>query len=59
MSGSELQSELLRYGVATITLSSTGSTRDGVRVCVSMIPDEGTFDRLDTFLGRFNADHCV
>lgn len=59
MSGSELQSELLRYGVATITLSSTGSTRDGVRVCVSMIPDEETFDRLDTFLGRFNADHCV
>jgi aspartate/tyrosine/aromatic aminotransferase len=53
----ELHKELLRYGVASISLCSTGSTRDGVRVCVSMIPDEETFERLDSFLSRFNKDH--
>ncbi len=57
MKADELHKELLRYGVASISLYSTGSTRDGVRVCVSMIPDEDTFTRLDTFLSRFNEDH--
>lgn len=53
----ELHKELLRYGVASISLYSTGSTRDGVRICVSMIPDEETFTRLDDFLKKFNDDH--
>lgn len=57
MSADELQRELLRYGVATISLYSTGSTREGVRICVSMIPDEDTFERLDLFLGRFHIMH--
>lgn len=57
MSADELQRELLRYGVATISLYSTGSTREGVRICVSMIPDEDTFERLDLFLGRFHRMH--
>lgn len=57
MKADELHRELLRYGVASISLYSTGSTRDGVRICVSMIPDEETFKRLDTFLSRFNKDH--
>ncbi len=56
-SADELQKELLRYGVASISLQSTGSTRDGVRVCVSMIPDEETFEKLDGFLRKFNEDH--
>lgn len=53
----ELHRELLRHGVASISLYSAGSTRDGVRVCVSMIQDEETFKRLDMFLSRFNKDH--
>lgn len=57
MTADELHKELLRYGVATITLYSTGSARDGVRICVSMIPDEDTFRRLDSFLERFHSDH--
>lgn len=57
MKGEELQKELLRYGVAAITLSSAGSTRDGVRVCVSMIKNDEEFKRLDEFLKKFNEDH--
>lgn len=59
MKADELHRELLRYGVASISLYSTGSTHDGVRVCVSMIPDDATFDRLDVFLERFNKDHAA
>lgn len=33
LTGAELQSELLRYGVSTISLPSTGSRQQGVRVC--------------------------
>ncbi len=29
--------ELLRYGISTITLKSAGSSRDGLRVCVSFV----------------------
>lgn len=57
MTADELHKELLRYGVASISLYSAGSSRDGVRVCISMIPDEETFTRLDNFLARFNKDH--
>lgn len=52
-----LQLELLRYGVAAISLASAGSDQPGVRVCVSMIPDEESFDKLDSFLKQFNKDH--
>lgn len=57
MSGEELQRELLRYGVASITLCSAGSSRDGVRVCVSMIKSDEEFKRLEEFLKKFNEDH--
>ncbi|MDE7115717.1 MAG: pyridoxal phosphate-dependent aminotransferase [Muribaculaceae bacterium] len=57
MTADELHKELLRYGVASISLYSAGSTRDGVRVCVSMIPDDATFDKLERFLCKFNEDH--
>lgn len=57
MTADELHKELLRYGVASISLYSAGSTRDGVRVCVSMIPDDMAFDKLERFLSKFNEDH--
>lgn len=57
MTGLEIQMELLRYGIAAISLSSAGSEQPGVRVCVSMIKNEEDFDRLDKFLVHFEEDH--
>lgn len=57
MTAAELHKELLRYGVASISLYCTGSQRDGVRVCVSMLQEEDSFERLDKFLSNFNGEH--
>ena len=37
MKGDELLFEMLRYGMAGIPLSITGSTKEGIRICVSLI----------------------
>lgn len=52
-----LQKELLRYGVSTISLPCTGSTKDGVRVCVSMMTSDDLFDLLNERLTKFHHDH--
>lgn len=57
MSAEELQKELLRYGVAAISLPSTGSRQPGVRVTVSMISDDEHFDKLEERLVKFDEDH--
>lgn len=57
MKGGELQKELLRYGISSISLPSTGSQQEGVRVTVSMISDKETFDTLDRRLRKFHEDH--
>ncbi|MDE5791858.1 MAG: pyridoxal phosphate-dependent aminotransferase [Muribaculaceae bacterium] len=57
MAAHELQLELLRYGVAAISLVSTGSEQPGVRVCVSMLRNEADFEALEKYLGQFNTDH--
>ncbi len=57
MHGDELQKELLRYGVSTISLPSTGSKQEGLRICVSMLTDEDSFVRLTERLKQFNNDH--
>ena len=57
MSSAELQGELLRYGVAAISLPSTGSEQNGLRVCVSMIKDDHEFDTLNERLAKFHAEH--
>ena len=59
LTGAELQSELLRYGVATISLPSTGSRQEGVRVCVSLLNSPEIFDRLGRRLAMFHQDHPV
>ncbi|MCM1066873.1 MAG: pyridoxal phosphate-dependent aminotransferase [Muribaculaceae bacterium] len=56
-SGSRLQQELLRYGVSTISLPSTGSRQEGLRVCVSLLSDPATFDRLGERLAAFHHDY--
>lgn len=52
-----LQQELLRHGISTISLPSTGSRQDGVRVCVSMLTDESTFNNLQRHIKAFADEH--
>lgn len=56
MDSAELQAELLRYGVASISLPGTGSEQDGIRVCVSMLKEDD-FRSLERRLSCFNEDH--
>jgi aspartate/methionine/tyrosine aminotransferase len=58
MSGKELINELLCYGISAITLDSTGSERQGLRVCVSLVPRE-QFSDLGERLCKFNEDHNI
>ena len=53
MAGDELLFEMLRYGMAGIPLSTTGSTQEGVRICVSLI-EEHQFEGLITRLSALN-----
>ena len=55
--GDALQRELLRYGVSTISLPSTGSKQEGLRVCVSLLNNPQIFDLLETRLKEFNHDY--
>ena len=57
ISSEKLQKELLRYGVSSISLPSTGSTKDGLRVCVSLMTKPEQFRELETRLKEFNDDH--
>lgn len=56
MSGAELMKELLYYGISSISLSTTGSSREGVRACVSKMTPE-MFPLLEERLKAFNSDH--
>lgn len=57
MTSGELQKELMRYGVSSISLPSTGSEQNGIRVCVSMISEDEDFKRLDQRLKAFKDEH--
>ena len=57
LTGGELQKELMRYGISSISLHCTGSDQEGIRVCVSMLNNEETFAALNDRLKAFNADH--
>lgn len=57
MESGNLQKELLRYGISCISLPCTGSTKNGIRACVSMMKDEDSFERLYSRLKMFNDDH--
>lgn len=56
LSSKRLQEELMRYGVSTIALNSTGSDQEGVRVTVSTISDDDTFKALGDRLKAFHRD---
>ena len=57
INGKTLQSELLRHGVSAITLASTGSEQEGVRVCVSTLSNKEDFDILNQRLKTFRDEH--
>lgn len=55
--GKTLQYELMRHGVSAITLSSTGSEQEGVRVCVSTLSTDEDFATLNQRLKAFRNEH--
>lgn len=57
MTGAELQKELMKYGVASIALDTTGSDQPGIRVCVSAVSTPEQFETLERYLRKFNEDH--
>ena len=57
MTGGELVGELIRYGMSTISLTTTGSHQQGVRVCVSQLNRPEQFEMLEERLKLFAADH--
>lgn len=57
MDGKTLQYELLRHGMSTITLTSTGSEQDGVRICVSTLSTDDDFATLHQRLKAFKNEH--
>jgi len=58
MTGSELLHKLLYYGISAISLSNTGSTKEGLRACVSHVKRD-QFGDLEIRLQQFHADYHV
>ena len=56
--GEELIEELLYYGISAISLSTTGSTRYGLRACVSLV-NRNQFPALKTRLEKFKQNHPI
>ena len=56
ISGDDLVVELMSYGVSGISLSTTGSTRQGVRGCTSRMRDE-LYPVLEERMAEFERDH--
>lgn len=57
MPGNKLAEELLRYGISSLPLKSTGSEQPGVRVTVSTLSHDDMFKTLDQRLKAFNDEH--
>ena len=56
MTGSELLTELVHYGVSCINLSTTGSTHYGIRACTSRLRED-LYPVLDERMEAFDKDH--
>jgi len=56
MTGGELLHKLLYYGVSAISLSNTGSSKEGLRACVSNVKRD-QFGDLSVRLQQFNSDY--
>ncbi len=58
MSGAELLHKLLYYGISAISLGNTGSTKEGLRACVSNVKRD-QFGDLINRVKQFNADFPI
>ena len=58
MTGGELLHKLLYYGISAISLGNTGSTKEGLRACVSHVKRD-QFENLEIRLKQFNVDYHV
>ncbi len=56
MKGGELLTELLYYGVSSISLSTTGSEQQGVRACTSRMRSE-LYEVMEERMRAFHEDH--
>ena len=56
MTGGQLLTELLYYGVSSISLSTTGSEQQGVRACTSRMREE-LYPLLQERMQAFHEDH--
>ncbi|MCQ2136166.1 MAG: pyridoxal phosphate-dependent aminotransferase [Bacteroidales bacterium] len=56
MSSEELLVQMMYYGISSISLSTTGSLRQGVRACTSRMREE-LYPVLEERLKAFNEDH--
>mgnify|MGYP003571320814 FL=1 len=54
--GEKMLNKLICYGIAAISLASTGASREGLRGCVSAV-SENDYDELDHRLALFNKDY--
>ncbi len=57
MTGGELMQALLLYGICAITLATTGSLKEGVRICVSQLNEDQQFAILDKRLAEFARNY--
>ena len=58
MTGGELLTELLYYGVSSISLSTTGSEQQGVRACTSRMRDD-LYTVMEERMRAFHEDHPI
>lgn len=56
LTGGQLVTELIHYGVSSINLDTTGSEQPGVRACTSRMRDE-LYSVLEERMKAFHADH--
>lgn len=56
LSGDDLIKEFIHYGISAISLSITGSEKQGIRACVSLIK-ESEFGELENRLKLFKQNH--
>ena len=56
MTGGDLLTELLYYGVSSISLSTTGSEQQGVRACTSRMRSE-LYEVMEERMRAFHEDH--
>lgn len=58
LTGGELQQELMRCGISAISLASSRSRREGVRICVALLKKEEDYSLLDERLSLFSKKVC-